>query len=377
MAPVVYDSVTADILSAGYIFRAHHSVIIFAGYTAVYEEQNDDDKENKQSSLPDLKENDPLNLEDVKEEQKFTQPASRYTEATLIKAMEDSGVGRPSTYAPTISTIMDREYVVKEGKFLQPTPLGEVVVNLMKERFTDIVDLKFTARMEEQLDSVEKGNDKWQHVLENFYSGFSGTLEKAESELDGVRIKVPDEVSDELCDLCGRQMVIKSGRFGRFLACPGYPDCSFTKPLVIEMPGKCPKCGLRILKRTSKNGHTYYACEHLKECGFITWDVPVADNCAVCGQTMFKLSGKGARKPFCINEKCSNFLPEDKRGYRKKQKTDDAAVSADEKKGKKSAPKKKTSARKTGAKKTTAKKAAAKKTAAKGTAAKGKSGASE
>ncbi|MCL2819863.1 MAG: type I DNA topoisomerase [Oscillospiraceae bacterium] len=354
MAPAVYDSVTVDSISAGHIFRANHSVNIFSGFTAVYEEQTDDDKEVKQSALPDLKENDPLKLEDVNKEQKYTQPASRFTEATLIKAMEDSGVGRPSTYAPTISTIMDREYVVKEGKFLRPTPLGEVVVNLMKERFTDIVDVMFTARMEEQLDSVEKGKDNWKHVLSGFYSGFSNTLQEAETALEGERIKVPDEVSDELCDLCGKQMVIKSGRFGRFLACPGYPDCSFTKPLVIEMPGKCPKCGMRILKRTSKNGYTFYACEHLKECGFMTWDVPVADNCPECGQTMFKPSGRGAKKPFCINEKCKNFLPEDKRGYRRKPKEEEAGAETKDLKTKPSA--------KSTVKKTTKKSPARKKT---------------
>jgi len=349
MAPAVYDSVSVDIISAGHIFRANHSVIVFQGYTAVYEEQSEDEKEHKQASLPDLKENDPLRLEDISEEQKFTQPPSRYTEATLIRAMEETGVGRPSTYAPTISTIMDREYVVKEGKFLRPTPLGEVVVGLMKERFTDIVDLKFTARMEEQLDNIEKGKDDWKNVLGNFYKGFKETLDEAETALEGERIKVPDEVSDEICDLCKRQMVIKSGRFGRFLACPGYPECNFTKPLVIEMPGKCPKCGLRILKRTSKNGYTYYACEHVKECGFMTWDVPVADNCSQCGQTLFKLSGRGAKKPFCANEICKNFLPEDKRGYKRKPKEDDE---------------KKTSEKKPAANKTTAKKPAAKKTAA-------------
>jgi len=360
MAGAVYDSVTVDTISAGYIFRANHSVLVFAGFTAVYEEHNDDEKEFKDSALPSLQENDPLKMENLNEEQKFTQPPSRYSEATLIKAMEDSGIGRPSTYAPTISTIMDREYVVKDGKLLRPTPLGEVVVNLMKERFSDIVDLKFTARMEENLDSIEKGNDNWQHVLSNFYKGFSKELESAETALEGERIKVPDEVSDELCDLCGKQMVIKSGRFGRFLACPGYPDCNFTKPLVIEMPGKCPKCGMRILKRTSKNGYTYYACEHLKECGFITWDVPVADNCPECGQTMFKASGRGAKKPFCINEKCKNFLPEDKRGYKRKPKTDGEEVSKEGDETKKSV--KKTTARKTTAKKTTARKTTKKRT---------------
>jgi len=235
--------------------------------------------------------------------------------------------------------------------------------------------------MEEQLDNVEKGNDNWQHVLESFYNGFSKTLENAETALEGERIRVPDEVSDELCDLCGRQMVIKSGRFGRFLACPGYPDCSFTKPLVIEMPGKCPKCGMRILKRTSKNGYTYYACEHLKECGFITWDVPVADNCPECGQTLFKLSGRGARKPFCINEKCKSFLPEDKRGYRRKPKEDGENTAADATSADKKTTSKKTTGRKTTSKtsaKTSAKrKPTATKTATKRTTTKRKPGTSK
>lgn len=324
MSAAIYDSVTVDALSAGYIFRVTHMKITFAGFTAVYEESNEDEQNDNQSPLPDLTVGDPLDLKDIKEEQKFTQPPARYTEATLIRAMEETGVGRPSTYAPTVSTILDREYVVKEGKYLRPTPLGEVVTTFMKERFTDVVDLKFTARMEEQLDGIEKGQDEWKNVLTVFYGSLKEALDSAETALEGERIKVPDEVSDEICDLCGRQLVVKSGRFGRFLACPGYPECSFTKPLVIEMPGKCPKCGQRILKRTSKNGHTYYACEKLKECGFLTWDVPVADNCPECAQTMFKTSGRGYRKPFCINEACGNFLPEDKRGYRKKSASADS-----------------------------------------------------
>jgi DNA topoisomerase-1 len=352
------------------LFRATHSNIIFPGFTAVYEESHDDEKEQKQSPLPDLKEGDPLGLDDIKEEQKFTQPPARYTEATLIRAMEETGIGRPSTYAPTVSTIIDREYVVKEGKFLRPTPLGEVVTGLMKDRFADIVDLHFTARMEELLDSVEKGKDDWKSVLSGFYSGFKQSLEDAETSLEGERIKVPDEESDEICDMCGRQLVIKSGRFGRFLACPGYPECNFTKPIVVEMPGKCPKCGLRILKRTSKNGYTYYACEKLKECGFMTWDVPVADNCVSCGHTMFKTSGRGYKKPFCINETCKNFLPEDKRGYKKKTedpsagekdavKADKTVKVADHKPSNKKAAEKKPATKKTAAKKTAAEKAPA------------------
>ena len=323
MTSAVYDSVSVDIGSAGYIFRTTHTVIKFAGFTSVYEEGRDEEKEEDQSPLPDLEVDEPLELEDIKKEQKFTQPPSRYTEATLIKAMEETGVGRPSTYAPTISTILDREYVIKEGRHLRPTMLGEVVTTLMKERFADIVDLKFTARMEESLDSVEKGIKEWKSLLDDFYGEFEMSLQNAETALEGERIKIPDEVSDEICDVCGRQMVVKSGRFGRFLACPGYPECSFTKPLVIEMPGKCPKCESRILKRTSKNGYTYYACEKLKECGFMTWDVPTKENCPECGKTMFKKSGRGYNKPFCTNEACPNFLPEDQRGYRKKKPSTD------------------------------------------------------
>ena len=371
MSAAVYDSITVDVISAGYIFKAHHSTLVFPGFTAVYEEAGDEEKGGKQSPLPDLKDGDPLELLDIKEEQKFTQPPARYTEATLIRAMEETGIGRPSTYAPTVSTILSREYVVKDGKFLRPTPLGEVVTNLMKERFGDVVDLKFTARMEELLDSVEKGKDDWRNVLTGFYDGFKASLEQAESALEGSRIKVPDEVSDEVCDLCGRQLVIKTGRFGRFLACPGYPECSFTKPIVVEMPGKCPKCGLRILKRTSKNGYTYYACENLKECGFLTWDVPVADNCAECGHTMFKTSGRGSRKPFCINETCANFLPEDKRGYKKKKDDQGAAESGEnENKGKKKAPAKEAAAKNPSTKNTAPKGSAKKETAKKAPAGK-------
>ena len=326
MSSAIYDSVQIEAESAGHTFRASDMVIKFAGFTAVYEEAKDDDGgEEKHFKLPNVTEGEQVRLDNIDREQKFTQPPPRYTEATLIKEMEDTGIGRPSTYAPTISTILDREYVVKEGKYLRPTPLGEVVTKLMEDRFADIVDLNFTARMENELDSVEKGEKPWKNVLHEFYEPFKQSLENAEKALEGERIKVPDEESDEICDVCGKRMVIKSGRFGRFLACPGYPECTFTKPLVVEMPGRCPKCGSRILKRTSKKGYTYYACEKGQECGFMTWDVPVADNCPECGQTMFKKSGRGFKKPFCINESCPNFLPEDQRGYKKKT----AAASAD------------------------------------------------
>ncbi len=371
MSAAVYSSVTVDTESAGYVFRSTRSSLKFAGYTAVYEEGRDDESEEKQEFLPTVFEGDLLILQDIKKEQKFTQPPSRYTEATLIKAMEETGVGRPSTYAPTVSTILDREYVVKEGRYLRPTPLGSVVTGLMKERFADIVDLKFTARMETELDSVESGEKKWKEVLADFYGPFEQSLESAEKALEGERIRIPDEETDEVCDLCGRKMVIKSGRFGRFLACPGYPECSFTKPLVIEMPGKCPKCGSRILKRTSKNGYTYYACEKGAACGFMTWDVPTKDNCPECGMTMFKKSGRGFNKPFCVNETCAKFVPEDKRGYKKK-----ASAAADGEKPAGDQPaepeqkEKKPAAKKSAAKKPAAKSAAGKTAAAKKTAAK-------
>ena len=382
MASAVYDSVSIEAQSAGYTFRASHSELKFSGFTAVYEEGRDEDDEAPQSPLPDLREGEPLDRKGLKQDQHFTQPPTRYTEATLIKALEEKGIGRPSTYAPTISTILNREYVVKEGKYLRTTPLGEVVTGLMKDKFNDIVDYAFTAQMEERLDKVEEGEANWKKVLSAFYDDFEAELHKAEQELDGERIKVPDEVSEEICPQCGRNLVIKSGRFGRFLACPGWPECDFTMPLVVEMPGKCPKCGGRLLKRTGKSKktgkqYTYYCCEHLsskdesRRCDFMTWDVPVKDNCPVCGWTMFKKSGRGFKKPFCINEQCSNFTPEEKRGgWKKKTEEADAPAQEGEESAKKPAAKKSTTTKKTTKKadstkksaKTTTKKTTTKKT---------------
>ena len=278
-----------------------------------------------------------------------------------------------------MSTILDREYVIKEGKYLKITNLGRVVTELMKERFSDIADLKFTAHMEQKLDSVEEGTTPWKDVLREFYGDFEKNLQDAEKALEGVRIKVPDEVSEEICPECGRNLVVKSGRFGRFLACPGYPDCSFTMPLVVEMPGRCPKCGGRLMKRTgtskkTNKQYTYYCCEHVNsrdesaKCDFMSWDVPVKDDCPVCGQTMFKKAGKGFRKPFCINPACANFLPEEKRGYPRKKteekdKEDAGTEAASAPAPEKAAPAKKPAAKKTAAKKPATKKPAAKKTA--------------
>ena len=379
MANAKYDNVAVEVSSAGYTFRATYSEMKFKGFTAVYEEAKDEESSELANPLPSLSEGQALTLEKLIPEQQFTQPPARFTEATLIRAMEEKGIGRPSTYAPTISTITSHDYVIKEGKYLKPTPLGRVVTGLMKEHFADIVDLKFTNQMEEELDGIENGKAQWRDVLADFYGDFSREMNEAEKAMDGVKLKVPDVLSDEYCDVCGRQMVVKKGRFGYFLACPGFPDCTFTKPSVVEMPGKCPKCGGRILKRTSKKGYVFYACERGTDCGFITWDVPTKDFCPACGKTMFKHSGRGPLKSFCINEQCPNFVPEDKRTFKKKTPEEKAQAAAE--KAAKAAekavaaegeeetkPARKTAAKKTAAAKTTAKKTAAKTTAKKTTA---------
>ena len=384
MANAIFDTVAIDTQCQGHVFRSTHQSMRFPGFLAVYEEGKDEEGEAMGAALPDLQEGEQVSPSDFDKQQHFTQPPARYTEATLVKAMEEKGVGRPSTYAATVSTIQDREYVEKQDKRLMPTPLGEVVTGLMMDRFNDIIDVEFTANMENQLDEVEAGKRKWKELLADFYKDFSKEMTEAETALEGVRLKVPEVETDEVCELCGRKMVIKTGRFGKFLACPGFPDCRFTKPIVERMPGRCPRCGSGLLKRKSKRGYPYYACEKGAECGFMTWDVPTAEDCPECGETLFKRSGKGRMKPFCINEKCKNFLPEDKRGYYKKKTAEPAApggvaspeaVTAEptaqeiqEKEAAKTA--KKAAAKKPAAKKTAAKKPAAKKTAAKKPAAK-------
>ena len=340
MANAVYDTVSIDTECAGHVFRASHQSLKFSGFIAVYEESVDDEQEQVSSPLPDLQAGERAAAENIEKEQHFTQPPARYTEASLVKAMEEKGVGRPSTYAATISVIQDREYVNKVDKRLAPTPLGEIVTGLMLDRFDDIIDVEFTANMEQKLDNVESGAQDWKALLREFYEGFSKELSDAETALEGVRLKVPEEETEEICELCGRKMVIKVGRFGKFLACPGWPECKSTKPIVERMPGRCPKCGSTILKRKSKRGFAYYGCERGAECGFMSWDVPTELDCPKCGNTMFKKSGKGRMKPFCINESCEAFLPEDKRGYYKKKTEGEA-------------PEKNPAAKKTAAKKTT------------------------
>ena len=299
MSDCEQDTVSAHITAADYQFRASGYVVTFEGFTARYEEATDE-KEKKETALPPLEQGQTLKLRALTPEQKFTQPPARYTEATLIRSLEENGIGRPSTYAPIITTIIDRGYVEREQKKLKPTLLGRTINDLMMQEFPDIVDVTFSAGMEKNLDKVENGSADWRTTIDSFYKGFAAALEKAEKDMEGKKIKVPDEETDEICEKCGRKMVIKTGRYGKFLACPGFPECTNTKRLVKDTGGKCPKCGGRMLLRKSAKGRVYYGCENYPNCDFMTWDEPVAQTCEKCGATLFK---KGSRL-YCAKEGC-------------------------------------------------------------------------
>ncbi|OUN16948.1 DNA topoisomerase I [Gemmiger sp. An87] len=299
MSDCEQDTVSAHITAADYQFRASGYVVTFEGFTALYEEATDE-KEKKETALPPLEQGQTLKLRALTPEQKFTQPPARYTEATLIRSLEENGIGRPSTYAPIITTIIDRGYVEREQKKLKPTLLGRTINDLMMQEFPDIVDVTFSAGMEKNLDKVENGSADWRTTIDSFYKGFAAALEKAEKDMEGKKIKVPDEETDEICEKCGRKMVIKTGRYGKFLACPGFPECTNTKRLVKDTGGKCPKCGGRMLLRKSAKGRVYYGCENYPNCDFMTWDEPVAQTCEKCGATLFK---KGSRL-YCAKEGC-------------------------------------------------------------------------
>ena len=305
MADCQQDTVSVTVSAADYRFKASGYTVTFDGFTALYEEATDE-KEKKETSLPPLEEGQVLKLRELKSEQKFTQPPARYTEATLIKALEENGIGRPSTYAPIITTIIDRGYVERDQKKLKPTLLGRAVDGLMLEQFPHIVDVDFSAEMEKNLDKVESGKTDWHKTVDDFYKGFAASLEQAEKNMEGKKVKVPDEPSSEVCDLCGRPMVIKVGKYGKFLACSGFPECRGTKRLVKDTGGICPKCGKgRMLERKSSKGRIYYGCERYPDCDFMTWDMPVPTKCPKCGSTMFR---KGS-KLYCAKEGCGYEMP--------------------------------------------------------------------
>lgn len=303
MANALLDTVSADISANGCVFRASGYSVKFNGFTVLYEESADG-KESAKKELPPLAVGDKPKLKAISGNQHFTQPPPRYTEASLIKALEENGIGRPSTYAPTISTITARQYVEHEGKQLKPTSLGEVITELMKEHFKGIVDAKFTADMESNLDEVEKGEKDWVATLSEFYSGFAVDLEKAETAMEGKRVKVPDEETDVICENCGKNMVIKYGRYGKFLACPGFPECRNAKQIVTESEGCCPRCGKKMLLKKSKRGRSFYGCEGYPECDFMTWNVPTAEKCPECGKSLFNKGGKSG-KLICENVGCT------------------------------------------------------------------------
>lgn len=302
MANCLMDTVSVDIAARGCVFKASGYSVKFDGFTALYEEAKDEDEENK-NVLPPLKKNDVLKLVSLDGNQHFTQPPARYTEATLVKAFEETGIGRPSTYVPTISTILARSYVERDGKQLKPTPLGEVTNELMKEHFDKIVDVKFTAKMENSLDQVESGTRSWTKTLDDFYKEFNGELVKAEEAMDGKRVKVPDEATNEVCEICGKPMVIKIGRFGKFMACSGFPECTNTRKIVEDTGASCPFCGKRVLLKKSKRGKKYYGCEDNPNCSFMTWDIPTDQKCPNCGSTLFQKGGKNGVL-VCHKESC-------------------------------------------------------------------------
>ena len=302
MAACVQDTVSTDITAGEHLFKASGFSVRFDGYTRLYTEAVDNEEE-QETNLPRLEEGEHLTLKELKPNQHFTQPPPRYTEATLIRELEENGIGRPSTYAPTLSTILQRGYVEREGKALKPTIVGETVTRLMKEQFSKIVDVKFTAEMEQELDEVEAGKTEWVGMMHHFYDDFTDMLQSAEKNMEGTKMKIPDEETDIVCELCGRKMVVRHGKYGKFLACPGFPECKNTKTLQQETPGSCPRCGKKVLAKKSKTGRTYYGCEDNPKCGFMTWDIPLAEKCPQCGSSLFKTTGR-VKMIHCLKEGC-------------------------------------------------------------------------
>ena len=309
MAEARLETTSVSFDANGCTYRAAGTKVLFPGYTAIYTEGRDDSAE-EEAAIPTVSANDIFRAEKVEKEQKFSQPPARYTEASLVKLLEEKGIGRPSTYAPTISTIIERGYVRREKKQLVPTELGFVVTKIMKENFSDIVDIKFTADMESKLDLIKDGEEPWKEVIREFYGPFEKTLEKASESIE--KVVIPDEVSDIKCEKCGSMMVYKMGRFGKFLACPNFPNCRNTKAIVEKTDVKCPLCGGEIIKRKSKKGKVFYGCEKYPECSFVSWDKPVKEKCPKCGGLMVHKMGHGGGFDACIAEGCGYTTKQNK-----------------------------------------------------------------
>ncbi|MBP3923566.1 MAG: type I DNA topoisomerase [Ruminiclostridium sp.] len=307
MENAVLDTKSVDIICNGCLFKANGYTVKFDGFTALYEESKDTD-DDEGGALPKLTAGEKLKVKELSGNQHFTQPPPRYTEASLIKTFEENGIGRPSTYAPTIATILDRHYVEREAKQLKPTTLGIAITELMADHFEQIVDTKFTAKMENNLDKIEEGSADWVAILQKFYGDFDKMLDKAETDMEGKRVKIPDEPTDVICELCGKNMVIKIGPYGKFLGCSGFPECKNTKRIVNEASGTCPNCGGKMLSKKSKKGKPFFGCENYKDCNYMTWDTPIADICPDCGKTLFKKAGK-AGQVYCAAEGCGYIRP--------------------------------------------------------------------
>lgn len=302
MSDCIQKTTQAEISAKEYIFKASGYYVDFEGFTTLYVESKDTEEE-KSTQLPPLEKDMPVKCKELKKNQHFTQPPARYTEASLIKALEEYGIGRPSTYAATITTITSREYVKREAKTLYPTELGEVMTNLLKERFPKIVNYKFTAQMEEKLDEVEHGHEEWVELLDEFYSDFDKTLKKAKEEMEGVKLQLKEDQTDIICDKCGRQMVVKVGRYGKFIACPGYPECKNVLKFVEKTGVKCPKCNGDVIVKHTKKKRVFYGCSNYPECDFVSWNEPVNERCPQCGGILFKKKGKKP-KLYCATEGC-------------------------------------------------------------------------
>lgn len=291
MEACLQETMKIEITANGYIFNATGYTVKFDGFTALYEEKGDDEKADSSTPLPVMKEGDVLKLKSILGNQHFTQPPARYTEASLTKALEENGVGRPSTYVTITSTILNREYVKREGKQFVPTELGETVTKLLKERMPNIVNVKYTSKMENDLDKIDSGDEDYKQMIRLYYDEFEAPLEKAKAEMQGVKIKLKEEETDVICEKCGRNMIVKVGRFGKFLACPGYPDCKNTKPLVYKTSAKCPECGGDVIEKKTKKGTSFFGCSNYPNCNFMTWDVPSDEVCPKCGKSLFKRKG--------------------------------------------------------------------------------------